>query len=60
MEAGPPKFFGRMFRECKDEKGEKNIMEQKQEDTTIFMKFLLAITTFIGSKEYIPTARPVK
>ena len=35
-------------------------MEQKQEDTTIFMKFLLAITTFIRSKEYIPIARPVK
>ncbi len=30
-------------------------MEQKQEVTTIFMKFLLAITVFIKSKEYIPT-----
>ncbi len=29
-------------------------MEQKQEVTSIFMKFLLAITTFIRSKEYIP------
>ena len=30
-------------------------MEQKQGVMSIFMEFLLAITTFIGSKEYIPT-----
>ena len=35
-------------------------MEQKQGVTSIFMKFLLAITVFIRSKEYIPIARPVK
>ena len=30
-------------------------MDKKQRVTTIFMKFLLAITVFIRSKEYIPT-----
>ncbi len=35
-------------------------MEQKQGVISIFMEFLLAITTFIRSKEYIPIARPVK
>ena len=30
-------------------------MEQKQGVMAIFMKFLLAITVFIRSKEYIPT-----
>ena len=35
-------------------------MEQKQGVISIFMEFLLAITTIIGSKEYIPIARPVK
>ena len=29
-------------------------MEQKQGVISIFMEFLLAITTFIRSKEYIP------
>ena len=31
-------------------------MEQKQGVILIFMEFLLAITTFIESKEYIPTS----
>ena len=31
-------------------------MEQNQGIRSIFMKFLLAITTFIESKEYIPTS----
>lgn len=35
-------------------KKEKNIIEQKQEVMWFFMEFLLAITVFIESKEYIP------
>ncbi len=31
-------------------------MEKKQGVISIFMKFLLAITVFIRSKEYIPTS----